>query len=957
MRVPQDMMRSRRGPSKAQLVLVAVVAVVLVVIFSLKGLAIFYTDYLWFANYHLGSIWSGVLLTKVELWLVFGAIFAAGCYTSLALAHRAEPVDLAVQDDLVQRYRNSTAQYPKLIRGAITAAATLIVAAQAPGEWKNWLLFRNYVPFPMSDPQFHKNVGFFVFQLPFIEFLIGWSFFAVSVIFVLSVGAAYLNGAIRLQPRGPKVTPRMKAHISVLLAVMALIKAVGYYFQRFQLDTSTRGVVEGASYTDIHAQLPAINLLIFISIIACGLFVLNIYRQGWVLPTIGLGLWAFISIALGAIYPAILQKFVVAPAQGQKELPYITRNIAATRYAMGINRVSVQSFAAASTNATSVVGSNSNAAALASVRLWGTSIPLQTFDKLQDIRSYYQFNSLAVDSYSINGQTTPVVVGVRQLNSGNLPAQSWVNQHLQFTHGYGAAIAVANQISPDGNPAFNVKDLPPASQGGFPTLTQPQVYYGQNISGYVISNSLQPEIDYQLPSGASVETHYGSTGGVQLSSLLRRAAFALRFGDINILVSSLVTPNSRIMFERDIMSRVQMAMPFLKYGSNPYPVVANGRIFWVINGYTTTSNFPYGQAANTEALSSSSQLANTSFNYIRNSVKVVISAYSGAMHFYVTDPRDPLIRSYEKAFPGIFQPVSSMPASIASHLRYPSDMLAVQSAMYGVYHVTNPSNFYSGGNAWALSQSPQLGPIQSGSGSFSLSNSPGFMSPVYEMMQLPGSSSTGLSLMEAYVPLSPNGQQQNLTGLLVGQASRSNPFQLDALVTPNGQQIDGPALVSSRILSATNVSQEITLLDQHGSTVALGSLSAVPLGQNLLWVRPMYVSSSSNPLPEIKQVIVAYGTQVALEPTFAGALKDIFGQVPSGVQGSNQAQTTTTSKATLNGGAAALIAKAQVLYTKAQAALKAGNLALYQQDIDQIGSLLNQISTSSAVGKAAHAAG
>ena len=957
MRVPQDMMRSRRGPSKAQLVLVAVVAVVLVVIFSLKGLAIFYTDYLWFANYHLGSIWSGVLLTKVELWLVFGAIFAAGCYTSLALAHRAEPVDLAVQDDLVQRYRNSTAQYPKLIRGAITAAATLIVAAQAPGEWKNWLLFRNYVPFPMSDPQFHKNVGFFVFQLPFIEFLIGWSFFAVSVIFVLSVGAAYLNGAIRLQPRGPKVTPRMKAHISVLLAVMALIKAVGYYFQRFQLDTSTRGVVEGASYTDIHAQLPAINLLIFISIIACGLFVLNIYRQGWVLPTIGLGLWAFISIALGAIYPAILQKFVVAPAQGQKELPYITRNIAATRYAMGINRVSVQSFAAASTNATSVVGSNSNAAALASVRLWGTSVPLQTFDKLQDIRSYYQFNSLAVDSYSINGQKTPVVVGVRQLNSGNLPAQSWVNQHLQFTHGYGAAIAVANQISPDGNPAFNVKDLPPASQGGFPTLTQPQVYYGQNISGYVISNSLQPEIDYQLPSGASVETHYGSTGGVQLSSLLRRAAFALRFGDINILVSSLVTPNSRIMFERDIMSRVQMAMPFLKYGSNPYPVVANGRIFWVINGYTTTSNFPYGQAANTEALSSGSQLANTSFNYIRNSVKVVISAYSGAMHFYVTDPRDPLIRSYEKAFPGIFQPVSSMPASIASHLRYPSDMLAVQSAMYGVYHVTNPSNFYSGGNAWALSQSPQLGPIQSGSGSFSLSNSAGFMSPVYEMMQLPGSSSTGLSLMEAYVPLSPNGQQQNLTGLLVGQASRSNPYQLDALVTPNGQQIDGPALVSSRILSATNVSQEITLLDQHGSTVSLGSLSAVPLGQNLLWVRPMYVSSSSNPLPEIKQVIVAYGTQVALEPTFAGALKDIFGQVPSGVQGSNQAQTTTTSKATLNGGAAALIAKAQVLYTKAQAALKAGNLALYQQDIDQIGSLLNQISTSSAVGKAAHAAG
>ncbi len=515
-----------------------------------------------------------------------------------------------------------------------------------------------------------------------------------------------------------------------------------------------------------------------------------------------------------------------------------------------------------------------------------------------------------------------------------------MNEHLQFTHGYGVALAPANAISAAGNPVFLIRDLPPTSTGGAPVLTQPQVYYGQGLSGYVIANSRQPEIDFQLPDGASAETHYAGSGGVRLSSLLVRAAFAMRFGDINILVSSLLTDQSRIMFERGILQRVEMAMPVLHYGSNPYPVIVDGHIDWIVNGYTTTANFPYAEQADTQALSASAPLANTSFNYIRNSVKVVVNAYTGAMHFYVTDPSDPIIRAFEAAFPHVFQPASAMPRAVAEHLRYPSDLMAVQAAMYGIYHVTNPSTFYSGGNAWSLAAQPQNGSIGS-AGGFGLGPSPsqGVMSPIYEMAEVPGTNEPALALMEAFVPFSQGGGQQNLTGLLFGEASATDPTQLMALVTPSSGQIDGPALVASRIVSATNVSQEITLLDQHGSSVTLGGLTALPLGQNLLWVRPMYVSSQSNPLPEIKEVIGVYGTQVAMEPTFAGVLRDIFGAVPSGVQGASRAATPGS----VPSGAAGLLAKADQLYAAAQAALKAGNLGLYQSDVDAIGQILAQL--------------
>ncbi|MGC8480846.1 MAG: UPF0182 family protein [Acidimicrobiales bacterium] len=964
MRVPEDFSPVRRRTSRRQIVVLAIIAIAVVLLLSLRGIAVFYTDYLWFRSVALHGVWSRLLLTKISLAAVFTVGFFVACFVSLTIADRlgGEFSEDGGPDELVQRASRAKGRFPRLGRILVSAVAALIVGSGTSSEWNNWLLYRNSVPFHKVDPLFHKDYAFYFFQLPFLSFLVRWGFLALVVIFVITAGAHYVNGSIRTTGKAPRVSPPVKAQMSVILGLMAAVKAYGYYLQRYQLTTSTRGYVEGAAYTDVHAQLPALTLLIFISIASCVLFLVNIRRRGWVLPGLGLGLWAFLSLVLGAIYPAILQQFVVQPAQATKELPYIASNISATRFGMNIGGVKEIPFQDPANLTSSQV--LKNASALQAVRLWDANIPLQTFDKLQDIRSYYHFNELSVDRYKIGGVETPVIIGIRQLNSSNLPAQSWVNEHLQYTHGYGAVIAPANEVTPDGNPQFVVQDLPPTSQPGAPAITEPQVYFSLNNPGYVIANSLQPEIDYQTSTGASFETHYTGSGGVQLSSAITKAAFALRFSDINILISSLVDSKSRLLFNRDVQQAAQIAAPFLTLGSHPYPVIVNGSIDWVQNGYTTSNQLPYGQAANVSALSSNAPLA-TTFNYVRDSVKIVTNAYTGKMTFYVSDPRDPIIQVYERAFPGMFQPMSKMPVQLRAHLRYPSDLFTVQSMMYGRYHITNSSAFYNAGDAWTLSQSPGNGSpsaalsqtVTTNAQGFAVSSQVSLMQPIYEEVQLPGSSSPQFSIVEALVPLSQSQVQQNLTGMMVGLSSPSNYGKLVDLVTPRGTQVDGPALVNARINAVTSIAQQISLLDQHGSQVQLGSVSMVPIGQNLIYVRPLYIESAQNPLPELKQVIVVYGTQVAMEPTFAQALNDIFGVTVPGLQGSttaasNPGTTTTPPTSTSNATASALqtaISQAQTLYQQAQTALKSGNLALYQQDIDQIGTILQQagVSTSS----------
>jgi uncharacterized protein len=827
----------------------------------------------------------------------------------------------------------------------VIVAFSLIVGSSALGQWQNWLLFRNATPFHVTDPQFHRDVSYFVFTLPFQQFLVHWALVALVVVLLITVLSHYLNGGIRLQGPRPRVRPAVKAHISVLLGLIALVKAVGYFLARFNLDLSNNGYVQGAGYTDVHARLPALELLILVSLAAAVLLIYNIRRQGWALPILGVGLWFLVALSAGTIYPAVVQALRVNPSQNSLEHPYIQRNIQATRAAMGIGNVQQVNYPASSSLTPAQLSANGDT--LANVRLWDPTQTQQTFDRQQDLRSYYQFNTLAVDRYKIGNQETPVTVGVREINDADLPpaSTSWVNTTLQYTHGYGMVISPANQATTAGLPQFAVGNVPPVSSNGAPVITQPAVYFGLNNSGYVVANSKQPEIDYQLSNGTNVETHYTGNGGVQLSSLFKQAMFALRFGSLDLLISNQITGQSRIMFDRGVQARVSKAAPFLSLDADPYPVLLDGQIDWVQDAYTTTDNYPYAQNADSTVVAPGSGLSGT-FNYVRNSVKVLINAYTGKMTFYVQDPNDPIIRTWEKAFPSMFTPASRMSAELRAHLRYPEDIFAVQATMYGRYHITNASSFYSAADAWTLSPSPGSGsPSQALQTTFT-TNAQGEqvstgqlvrMAPIYQEFQEPGQAQQSFTLLDAFVPVSGQSQIQTLSGFMIAGNDPGSYGKLQMFVTPRDNPAYGPSIVAAQIDSTASVSKAITLLNTNGSSALLGNVLMIPVANSLLYIQPLYVASSRNPIPTLQQVIAVYGKQPAgIGATLSDALQQVFGATVS-------VTANTGGTGQLSPQVRALLADAQRQYAQSQTDLKAANLGAYQSDINALENDLNQV--------------
>jgi uncharacterized protein len=946
-RSPSDITPAPRSASRARRRWIIVAAIILIIIFaSLKTFATFYTDALWFSSVNLHSVWVKLVEIKVGLMLVFAAIFAALLLASLVVAERLAPKGptLDAEDEFVKRYQEVIGPYSRWIRAGLVVVLSLIVGSQAISQWNNWILFKNSTPFSAIDPQFHRNVAYYVFTLPFEQFLVHWALVALVVILVVTALSHYLNGGIRMQGSRPRVRPAVKAHLSVILGLLALVKAVGYYLARFGLDNSTTGYVQGAGYTAVHAQLPALELLILVSLASAALLIYNIRRRGWALPVLGVGLWFLVALTAGTIYPAAVQALKVNPAQNTLERPYIQRNINATRTAMGIDSVKSVSFPASSN--LSAAQLTANADTLANVRLWDPTQTGATYDRLQDTRSYYQFNSLALDRYKVSGAETPTVVGVREINDADLPSTSWVNTTLQYTHGYGMIVSPANTATTAGDPVFAVGGVPPASNSGLPTITQPSVYFGLNDTGYVVANTKQPEIDYQLTAVTNAETHYSGNGGVRLSNFFDQAMFALRFSDLNLIISNQITNQSRIMFDRGVQARVSKAAPFLSLDADPYPVLLNGHIDWVQDAYTTTDSYPYAQNANTGALPQSSGL-NRNFNYVRNSVKVVIDAYTGKMTFYVMDPNDPIIRTYEKAFPGMFTPKSQMSASLKAHLRYPEDIFSVQATAYGRYHITQAQSFYSAADAWTLSPSPGSGSPSQALQTTLTTNAQGQevstgqlvrMAPIYQEMRLPGQASQSFTLLDAFVPVSTQSQIQTLSGFMVAGNDPGDYGKLTNYVTPRDNPVNGPAIVASRIDATPKVSGAITLLNQSGSSALLGNVLMIPVADSLLYIQPLYVESSRNPIPVLQQVIAVYGNQVAIDTTLSGVLSQVFGPVsitpgPSGPTGSLSPQVRN------------LLDQAQTAYQKSQTDLKAGNLGAYQTDINNLESLLQEVQT------------
>jgi uncharacterized membrane protein (UPF0182 family) len=924
---------------------VAVIVIAVIIIASLRTFANFYTDALWFSSVSLHSVWVKLFEIKLGLMVVFALVFAAMLMASLLVAERLAPKgpSLDAEDEFVKRYQELIGPYSRWLRLGVVVILSLIIGSQAIGQWNNWILFRHSTPFAATDPQFHRNVAYFVFTLPFEQFLVHWTLVALVMVLLVTLLSHYLNGGIRMQGPRPRVRPAVKAHISVILGLLALVKAVGYYLARFSLDLSSNGYNQGADYTDVHARLPALELLILVSLAAAVLLIYNIRRQGWALPALGVGLWFLVALTAGAIYPAAVQALKVNPAQNTLERPYIQRNIDATRAAMGLDHVQTIPYPASSTLTAAQLSANSDT--LANVRLWDPTQTQPTYDKKQDIRSYYQFNTLAIDRYKVNNIETPTVVGVREINDADLPSTSWVNTTLQYTHGYGMIVSPANTATSAGDPQFAVESVPPVSNSGLPTIKQPAVYFGLNNSGYVVANTKQPEIDYQLPNQTNVETHYTGDGGVQLSNFFDKAMFAIRFSDLNLIISNQITSKSRLMFDRGVQARVAKAAPFLSLDADPYPVLLNGRIDWVQDAYTTTDNYPYAQNADTSALPDGSGL-NQNLNYVRNSVKVLVDAYTGKMTFYVMDPSDPIIQTYEKAFPGMFTPGSKMSAALRAHLRYPEDIFTLQTTMYGKYHITNAQSFYSAAAAWTLSASPGSGSPAQALQTTLTTNAQGQevstgqlvrMSPIYQEMRIPGQSQQSFNLLDAFVPVSGQSQIQTLSGFMIAGCDPGHYGQLQMFVTPQDNPVDGPSIVAARIDANPTVSQQITLLNSEGSAALLGNVLMIPVANALLYIQPLYVESARNAFPELQRVIAVYGNQVQIAPSLSAVLSLVFAAPVS------TSPNDTNSSGGLTPQVRSLLNAAQQAYEQSQTDLKAGNLGAYQTDIQTLESNLQEV--------------
>ena len=955
---PSEQMKSRRRTSKSRVLLGFGGLAIFLFFTSIRGLAGFWTDYLWFDSLALSSVWTSVLWAKIGLGLLFTAIFFIALWLNLFIADRLAPtVPLpGPEDELSRRWRQFIARRAILIRSVISLLFALLVGAGVSSQWQSWLFFRNRVDFGIVDQQFGIDVGFYVFQLPFLTFVVNWVFAAIIVIFVVTTIEHYLNGGIRIQGQpGSRVTPQVKAHLSLLLGLLALVKGVGYYLDRYELTLSERGFVTGATYTDIKAQLPALQLLMIVSVFCFGLLIFNIWRRGFTYPIIAVGLWALVASLAGTIYPALVQRFQVEPSESTKEAPYIERNIEMTRLAMGLADVTPRNFDYEPTLTAKEI--EENMATVRNVRLLDPAVMRDTFQQTQGIKSFYDFRDIDVDRYEIDGRTTQVVLAARELKQTDLPNNSWESEHIAFTHGYGIAAAPANAIDANGRPDYALADIPVAARPGASSLDVdlPGLYVGEGLKGYAIVGAARDEVDFQDNDDRTEVTRYDGADGVNINSLPRKLAFALRFAEPNLVVSGELGSDSRILYKRDVLDRAKTLAPFLKFDRDPYPAIIDGKVTWILDAYTSTDMFPYAQKVNPRAVRSGD--LRSSVNYVRNSVNVVIDAYDGTPEFYIVDDRDPIAKSYRQQFPDLFTDAAP-PKELTEHFRYPEDLFRMQTDMWGRYRITEASEFYDAAGAWSVAQDPgnsigqtAVESVIDASGNI-ISSSEVRIAPQYLLMRLPGDDDESFVIFRPFVPFSDDDSRKNLEGFMVVHNDPERYGEIEVYEIRSSTPVDGPALFNSNIQTEEEISERVTLLNQNGSTVVPGNLLLIPVENSLLYVRPLYIEATgTTAVPELQLVIVGVGPEVVIADSFEAALASAIPGLnvdlesePSEVTSESATpqddaleDSTDSSQNEEDTGEYSveqLLALAQDAFNRADAALRTGDLAGYQRWVE-----------------------
>ncbi len=924
-------------------------------ILTIRSIATFWTDFLWFSDLGQSGTWRTLILTRVWLVLAATAVAIVLFWVNLAVADRLSPrtgsFSGSPDEELLERFQEWIGPRVRWVRLAVAGFFGLMVGLGASQWWRDWLLFRHGGDFGIEDPIYGNDVGVYVFDLPFYRDIFGWTFQLFLVIALVTAALHYLNGGIQVQR---SVAPGVKVHLSVLFAALALLKAFGYWLDRWELLYSERGQVVGASFTDINAQRPALQLLIIVSVIAAVILLVNIRFQGWTLPVVAVGLWLLTSIGVGGIYPAIVQRFQVQPDELNKEVEFVAHNIEFTREAYGLTSIEVQDFAASSELTAADLQENSDT--IDNIRLWDPSVLFTTYQQLQAIMTFYDVSDVDVDRYRVNGELTQVMVSSRNLDEANIPAPGWVNERLVYTHGFGAVLSPANSVTVEGQPDFLVKDIPPISSTPDIQIAEPRVYFSDDASSeYVIAGTSQPEVDFPI-GGSTTDIQYNTyegDGGVELGGFLRRLAFAARFANFDTLISSRLEADSQVLLVRNIKDRIRKLAPgFLYPDADPYLAVIDGQLLWVVDLYTITDQYPYSTGAPTFRLDAIPGGVPNDFNYIRNSVKATVSAFDGDMTFYVVDDGDPLVQAYQRIFPSLFTAGSEMPAELVEHLRYPEDMFRLQSDMYTLYHMTNSAQFFSTVDPWEIARDPstseRLAPFRSQELNRAEANEQP-MDPYYLLMKLPEDQNDPDPSFIIMQPFTPR-DRPNMVSFMVAKSGPEDYGQIIDFRLPSGTQLDGPRQMGELINQDPFVSEQFTLLGQGGSRVIQGNMLIVPVLDSLLYVQPIYITAEredENPagqqfgaqanaglsgIPEFKRVVVSYNGNIKMAETLDAALAAVF---------INTTQPTVPDDpGELPSDVAELVTAARQALDEAAAALLAGDLGLYQAKVEEAADLL-----------------
>jgi len=823
-------------------------AVILIVILGgVNWCRMFYTDWLWFSSLGHEQVLLRVITAKIWLFLLGTLIFAVLAAPNLYAAFR---FDAGMKPQGSQGLPAKILEYVKkmliLVAVGATVLAALFLAERSASEWETILRFLNGVAFNQTDPIFQKDFSFYVFTLPALGFVRSWLITVVVLIMIIVAGFYYISAMLRGERFA--LTGKVKTHLAVLGAGLFVLIAVGHWLSRYELLFSPTGAVFGVGYTDDHVTLPVRTLLTAVALVSSGLLIASIYSKANRLILYSVGLWVALNLLAGSVVPGLVQRLIVEPSELARETPYLASNIKLTRQAYGLEQLQDRSHPALGELDAQIAAQNEGT--IQNVRLWDEGPLLQIYNQIQFFRLYYDFAAVHTDRYRPDGQLRQVMLATRELAAEKLPeeAQRWVNRHLQFTHGYGVAMSPVTEVEADGRPTFLVQDVPPV--GKIP-LKHPEIYYGLKSLDFMITRSGMQEFNYPGPDGP-VYTHYKGKGGIVLSSFFRRLIYAWQFMDINILISGEINPDSLIQYRRTVQERFSAVTPFLMRDQEAYSVVGDGRMFWIQDAYTVTDRFPYSTPFQRR------------FNYMRNSVKAVVDAYHGTLDYYVFDPADPLIRTYQAIFPGLFKSMDDLPAFLQEHIRYPLDLFNVQTEMLLQYHMQDPVVFYNKEDQWDI-------PVQTSFGETEA------LKPYYIVARLPGEEKEEFILIQ---PFTPN-KRHNLIGWMAARNDGKAYGELVLFRFPTGRHVDGPNQVEARIDNDTVISEQFTLWGQVGSEVSRGILLVIPLGDHLLYAEPVFLKPETLDFPELRRIILADSRQIAMHRTLDDSIQALVGRSPA----------------------------------------------------------------------------